>query len=198
VGRRRLARGGVGRGEDIPTLRTARTRLATGAAAVACLLGLAALPLARGSGGVDHAGLRVVAVAVVALAAILVVGIPSLIPAPFVLVGAVYAAQLAVDDVPLDVAAPAFAAGLLVGAELAYWSLDERMRFEGEPGDDLRRLAYVAALGVGTLLVSSALLVLADALRTRGLGIDVLGAAAAALALLAVIVFARGRGTAGS
>jgi len=110
----------------------------------------------------------------------------------------VYAAQLAVDDVPLDVAAPAFAAGLLVGAELAYWSLDERMRLEGEPGDDLRRLAYVAALGVGTLLVSSVLLVLADALRTRGLGIDLLGAAAAALALLAVIVFARGRGTAGS
>ena len=109
-----------------------------------------------------------------------------------------YAAQLAVDDVPLDVAAPAFAAGLLVGAELAYWSLDERMRLEGEPGDDLRRLAYVAELGVGTLLVSSVLLVLADALRTRGLGIDVLGAAAAALALLAVIVFARGRGTAGS
>ena len=132
--------------------------------------------------------------AVVALVVILAVGVPSLVPAPFVLVGAVYAAQLAVDDAPLDVAAPAFAAGLLVGAELAYWSLDERVRLKGEPGDDLRRLTYVAALGVGTLLVSSVLLVLADAVRTRGLGIDVVGAAAAALALLAVIVFARGRG----
>ncbi len=128
------------------------------------------------------------------LAAILVVGMPSLVPAPFVLVGGLYAAQLAVDDVPLDVAAPAFAAGLLVGAELAYWSLDERERLKGEPGDDLRRLAYVAGLGVATLLVASVLLVLADAVRTRGLGVDVLGAAAAALALLAVIVFARGRG----
>ena len=64
------------------------------------------------------------------LAAILVVGMPSLVPAPFVLVGGLYAAQLAVDDVPLDVAAPAFAAGLLVGAELAYWSLDERERLK--------------------------------------------------------------------
>ena len=152
------------------------------------------MPLARDGADVDHPGLRVAAVAALALVAILAVGVPALVPAPFVLVGAVYASQLAVDDVPLDVAAPAFAAGLLVGAELAYWSLDERARLEGEPGDDLRRLAYVAALGVATLLVSSVLLVLADAVRTRGLGIDVVGAAAAALALLAVIVFARGRG----
>ena len=89
-----------------------------------------------------------------------------LVPAPFVLVGGLYAAQLAVDDVPLDVAAPAFAAGLLVGAELAYWSLDERERLKGEPGDDLRRLAYVAGLGVATLLVASVLLVLAGSAST--------------------------------
>jgi hypothetical protein len=156
-------------------------------------VGLAALPLARAGGGVDHAGIRVGAVGVVALVAVLVVGLPTLVPVPFVLVGSVYAAQLVADDVPLDVAAPAFAAGLLVGAELAYWSLDERRRIEAPPGDDLRRLAYVAGLGVGTLLVASVLLALADAVRTRGLGVDVLGAAAAALALLAVVVFARGR-----
>jgi len=134
-------------------------------------------------------------VAVLVLVVVLVVGVPSFVPVPFVIVGAVYAAQLAVDDVPLDAAAPAYAAGLVVGAELAYWSLEERERVDGEPGDDLRRCAYVAALGIGTLLVSSVLLVLADALRTRGLGVDVLGATAAALALLAVIVFARGRGS---
>src|SRR6185437_14146956 len=53
---------------------------------------------------------------------------------------------------------------------------------------------YVAALGVGALVASALLLALADAIRARGLGIDVLGAVAAASALLAVVLFARGRG----
>jgi hypothetical protein len=136
-------------------------------------------------------------VAVVALIVVLVLGLSSFVPVPFLLVGGVYAVQLAVDDVPLDVAAPAFAAVLLVGVELAYWSLDARDRVRGEPGDDLRRLAYVAALGVGALLMSAVLLALVDAIRARGLGVDVLGAAAAALALLAVVAFARARGPAG-
>jgi hypothetical protein len=64
------------------------------------------------------------------------------------------------------------------------------------PGDDLRRLAYVAALGVGALLVAAVLLALADAIRARGLGVDVVGAVAAACALVAVVFFARGRGAA--
>jgi hypothetical protein len=125
-----------------------------------------------------------------------VVGLPSLVPAPFVLVVGLYAAQLGVDDEPLDVTAPVFAAGLIVAVELAYWSLDERDRVRGEPGDDLRRLAYVALLGVAALLAAAVLLALVDAVRARGLGIDVLGAAAAALALLALVAFARRRGPA--
>jgi hypothetical protein len=164
---------------------------------VACCGALAALPLARASGGVEHAGVRVTLIAVVALILVLALGLPSFVPVPFLVVGGVYAAQLAVDDVPLDAAAPAFAGGLLVGVELAYWSLDGQERVRGQPGDDLRRLAYVAALGVGALVVSAVLLALADAIRARGLSVDVVGAAAAALALLAVVVFARGRGPAG-
>lgn len=135
--------------------------------------------------------------AVVGLAAVLAVGAPALVPLPFLLVGGIYAAQLAVDDAPLDPAAPAFAAGLVVGAELAYWSLDERDGVKGRPGDDLRRAGYVAGLGVAALLVAAVVLALVDAVRARGLGVDVLGAAAAALALLAVVLFARGRGPAG-
>jgi ABC-type transport system involved in cytochrome c biogenesis permease subunit len=118
------------------------------------------------------------------------------VPAALVAVGGIYALQLAVDDAPLDVAAPAFAAGMVVAAELAYWSLDERERAKGERGDGLRRLALLAGLGVATLLVTALLLAAADALRTRGLGIDVVGAAAAALALVAIVLFARGRGAA--
>ena len=141
----------------------------------------------------QHAGVRLAVVAVVGLAAVLAVGLPTLVPAPFVVVGGLYAVQLVVDDAPLDPAAPAFAAGLVVGVELAYWSLDERDGARGEPGDDLRRSAYVAGLGVAALLVAAVVMALVDVVRARGLGVDVLGAVAASLALLAVVLFARGR-----
>jgi hypothetical protein len=122
-----------------------------------------------------------------------VLGWPSLVLAVLLAVGGVYAAQLAVDDAPLDLAAPAFAAGMLVAAELAYWSIEERERVKGEPGDGLRRLAVVAGLAIAVLLVAAVLLALADAVDARGLSVDVAGAVAAALALLAVVLFARGR-----
>ncbi|HET8811577.1 MAG TPA: hypothetical protein VFM67_03170 [Gaiella sp.] len=121
-------------------------------------------------------------------------GVQWAVPIPFVVVAGIYGAQLAVDDAPLDVVAPAFAAGLVMAVELAYWSLDTRDRVRGMAGDDLRRVAYVAALGVGALVASAVLLALADAIRARGLGVDVVGAVAAACALLAVVLFARGRG----
>ena len=136
-------------------------------------------------------------VAVVGLGVALAVGLPELVTLPFLLVLGVYAAQLVVDDAPLDAAAPAFAAGLVVGVELAYWSLDERDGVQGEPGDDLRRIGYVAGLGVAALLVAGIVLALVDAVRARGLGVDVVGAVAASLALLAVVLFARGRASAG-
>ncbi len=138
--------------------------------------------------------MRIGVVALLLLVVVLVLGLSSAVPIPFVAVAGIYGAQLAVDDAPPDVAAPAFAAGLVVAVELAYWSLDARDRVRGMPGDDLRRVAYLAALGVGALLVSAVLLALADAIRARGLGVDVVGAVAAACALLAVVLFARGPG----
>jgi len=137
---------------------------------------------------------RIGVAAVVLLVVVLALGAHRAVPIPFVAVAGIYGAQLAVDDAPLDVAAPAFAAGLVVAVELAYWSLDAHDRVRGMPGDDLRRIAYVAALGVGALVVSAVLLALADAIRARGLSVDVVGALAAACALVAVVLFARGRG----
>jgi hypothetical protein len=147
----------------------------------------------RADEGVRAAGLRVAVVALVTLVAGLVRGSGVLVPVALLLVGGVYGAQLAVDDAPLDVAAPAFAAGLLVAAELAYWSIEERERVRGAPGDGLRQLGRVAGLGIAAMLVAAVLLALADAVRARGLGVDLAGAVAAALALLAV-VFVAGRG----
>ncbi len=138
-----------------------------------------------------EAGARVVLVALVVLVASLVLGWAPLLPAALVLLGGVYAAQLYVDDATLDGAAPLFAAGLYVTAELGYWSLEERERVEAEPGEGLRRVAVVAVLGLVALVISALLLSLADIGRTRGLAVDVLGAAAAAAALLAVVLLAR-------
>ena len=136
-------------------------------------------------------GARGVLVALVVLVASLVLGWAPLLPAALVLLGSVYAAQLYADDARLDGAAPLFAAGLYVTAELGYWSLEERERAEAAPGEGLRRLAIVALLGLVALLAAGSLLALADILTTRGLAVDFLGAAAAAAALLAVVLLAR-------
>jgi hypothetical protein len=140
---------------------------------------------------------RLAAVALVALVAAIVLGWSPLVAASLVVVGGVYATQLAIDDAALDSAAPAFAAGLLMTAELAYWSLEERERVHGEAGAGLRHAAFVAGLGVATLLVASVLLVFVDAVRTKGLAVDLLGAAAAAAALFAIVLVARGHGRTG-
>ena len=161
---------------------------------MACLAALAAMPLGRASDDAIGLGVRVAAVALVALVAALVLEWTPLIPVALVLVGGLYAAQLAIDDSALDAASPVFAAGLLITAELAYWSLEERDHVRGEPGAGLRHAAFVAVLGVVTLLIASVLLVLVDSLRTTALALDLLGAAAAAAVLFAIVLVARGPG----
>ena len=125
-----------------------------------------ATPLARGDETFQQADARVAAIAFVALVAALVRGWSSLVPVAVALTGGAYAIELAVDDAPLDVAAPAVAVGLLLTAELAYWSLDERNRVRGDAGDGLRRAALVALGGVAAIVVAGGLLVLVDAVRT--------------------------------
>jgi hypothetical protein len=136
------------------------------------------------------AGWRISAFGLLALVAALVLGWSALIPVALGAVGSWYGLQLAVDDAPLDLAAPLVAAGLVVTAELAYWSLEEREHVEAEGGATLHRLAYVVALVVGTFVVAALLLMLVDGVRTSGLAIDLLGAAAAA-AVLAVVLLTR-------
>jgi hypothetical protein len=147
--------------------------------------------MARGDDTFQEAAVRVGAVAFLALVAGIVLAWPVFIPVAAALVGGIYAAELAIADAPLDVAAPAVAAGLFLSAELAYWSLDESARWRGEAGDSLRRAAFVALLAAAAFLVASLLLVLVDAVRARGVALDLVGAAAAAAAIAAVLVIAR-------
>ncbi len=140
------------------------------------------------------AGVRLVALALLALVAAIVLDLSQLVPVSLLLLGAAYATHLAVDDLTLDARAPLIAVGLLVTAELAYWSLEERGAIRVDPGESLRHLGLVTLLALGGLVAGSALLAVADLARTEGLAIDLLGAAAAAGALLVVVLYARRAG----
>ena len=147
--------------------------------------------MSRGSDALQVVGVRVGAVAFVALVAGVVLGWAPLIPVAAALAGGLYAIELAIADAPLDVAVPAVAAGLLLCTELAYWSLEERTRWHGEAGDGVRRSAFVALLGLAAFLVAASLLALVDAVRARGLALDLLGAVAAVTVLVTVLVVTR-------
>jgi hypothetical protein len=136
---------------------------------------------------------RVAAVGVVALVAALVLQWSPLVPASLALVGTAYATHLGLDDPALDVRVPAVAALLLLAAELAYWSLEEEDAMESEPGEALRRLAVVVGFAAAALVVAAGVLALVDVVRARGLAVDLVGTAAAAGALLALVLFARGQ-----
>jgi hypothetical protein len=136
----------------------------------------------------------VATVALVVLVAALVLGWAPLVPLAIATVGGLYAAELALDSAPLDTAAPVVAAGLLLAAELSYWSLEEGEQVPGDPGAGLRRASFVAVLGLGALLAGASLLALVDAVQAEGLALDVVGALAAASILVAVGLAARGHG----
>jgi hypothetical protein len=148
--------------------------------------------MTRGDDAFREAGARVGAGAFLALVAGIVLAWPSLVPVAAALAGGLYGVELAIADAPLDVAAPAVAAGLFLCAELAYWSLEERTRWRGDAGEGLRRVAVVAVLGASAFLVAAVLLALVDAVRARGLALDVLGAIAAVTVLATVLAAARG------
>jgi hypothetical protein len=158
---------------------------------MACATALAALALVGAGDTAVAVGVRLAAVSLVSLVAALVRGWSSFIPVSLVFLGAAYAIHLGVDNASLDVKAPLFGAGLFLTAELAYWSLEERDRIRGEPGDALRRLGVVAILVLVALGSGGVLLAAADLTRTRGLAIDLIGAAAAAAALFVVVMIAR-------
>jgi len=133
---------------------------------------------------------RIAAVAFAALVAAVVQGWAWLVPASTTLVGGAYAAELAIDDAGLDLAAPLVAVGLVLAAELAYWSLDERVRTTGDPGDGLRRAALVAFGAAVTVVLGAALLALVDEISARGLALDLIGVLAAVAVVVTVVVAA--------
>ena len=151
---------------------------------------MASVPVARGDGSFQEVAARSAAVALLVLLAALANGWAWLVPVAVALAGGTYAAELSLDHAPVDAAAPAVAVGLLLAAELAYWSLDERERIPGEAGEGLRRAGFVALLGLGAFLVGATVLALADTIGGGGIALDLLGTVAAVGALLAIFAAA--------
>jgi hypothetical protein len=158
---------------------------------VGCAGGLAVLVLAGADNVAVAIGVRLAALALLALLAAVVLGWSALVPVSLLLLGAAYATRLYADDAALDAKAPLLAAGLLLTAELGYWSLEERQDVRSEAGDGLRHLGLVALLALGGLASGAVLLAAADLGRTEGLAVDLLGALAAASALLVLVLYAR-------
>ena len=118
---------------------------------------------------------------------------PAAIPAAIVVLGAGYAAMLAVEGDLLDTRAPVLAAALFAVAELGYWSLELREAVADEPGTYLRRLGLLSGLTLGALALGQLMLVLVDVSERGGIAIEAVGVVAAVAAL--AIVAASGRPT---
>jgi hypothetical protein len=121
-------------------------------------------------------------------------GFPGAVPWAVVLLGGAYAGSLFLPERGVDGDAPLFALGLVLLAELAYWTRELRTPMSPEPGMLSRRAIAVAAAGLGALVVA-ALAIAATAIPLGG-GVvaDLLGIAAAVVALAMVARLAeRGR-----
>lgn len=96
-----------------------------------------------------------------------------------VILGGGYALHLVLDDPALDTRAALFAAGLLLAAELGFWSIELRRELTREPGRHLRRLVAEIALCLGGLVVSALVLAAADLGHVGGVAVELTGAVAA-------------------
>lgn len=106
------------------------------------------------------------------------------------LLGAQYGVLFAGRGSALDQATPIYAAGLLLVAELAYWSLERRVAAWTEEGLLSRRLAHLIGVCSGAAVVSALVLVAAASGGGGGVALEALGAAAAVgtVAVVALLV----------
>ena len=126
----------------------------------------------------------------VLLALVLVRRMDELLPWVLIPLGIAYTLSLVLHGSSVDGGAPLVAAGLLVCAELAVWSLDERDAIDAERSVVLARASAVAALVLAGLAASGLVVALSLA-PANGLAWTVLGAAAAVLVVGLAVRLAR-------
>jgi hypothetical protein len=112
------------------------------------------------------------------------------IPFALLLLGAIYT----IPDGERAIAAPIYGSALLLTAELAYWSLDERVRQRVQAGVFVPRLLAILAVSAAAIPPSALALIAAEANVTRSPATTAAGAAAVAGCIALVTALARVRG----
>ena len=126
------------------------------------------------------------------LAAAVVLGWPAAIAWALALLGTAYATALAGKDAgAVDAVAPLYAGGLLLVAELSYWSLELRGSRREEPGAMLRRLVALTAFAALSVAIGGFVVLVTAAPAGSGLAWDAVGIAAVAATLAIVATLAR-------
>jgi hypothetical protein len=113
----------------------------------------------------------------------LVVGIASL--------GAEQAVRLATGPGKVDPWTPVYAAGFLLAAELAWWSIEPRVPAWWEPEVVVRRVLAIAACCVGGAVLAVVVVLAAGAPLHGGLALELVGVVAAVTAIAVVAAAAR-------
>jgi hypothetical protein len=110
-----------------------------------------------------------------------------------VVLGAEQALRLALGPNEVDAWTPAYAAGLLLVAELAWWSVEPRVAAWSEAAVVLRRLGAVLGLCAAGAVVAALIVMVAGAPLHGGLGLELVGVVAAVGAVALVAGLARAR-----
>jgi hypothetical protein len=177
VARRRVPAGDHRGGAGIPAPRPPRTRLITGAGALACLAAAGAFAVA-GGGRFALLADGLVALSLVALAAGLALRWQSLVPWSVLAAAGAYLAGRAGHGT-VDGWAAVVGVLLLVAAELASWSIDYDARIHVERALVVRRSLTLVALAAAALLVGFLLLAASAISSSPGVLLAVVGTAAA-------------------
>ena len=121
------------------------------------------------------------------LALALTAGRSAPIPFALLLLGAIYAIPHGDRAIP----EPIYGSALLLTAELAYWSLDERVAQRVQAGVARPRLLAILAVAAAAIPASALVLIAAEADVARSPGLTAAGAAAVVACVGLLVALAR-------
>jgi hypothetical protein len=123
------------------------------------------------------------------------VGLAARWNAPLVLgiacLGAEQAVRLTDGPSSVDPWTPVYAAGFLLAAELAWWSIEPRVPAWSDLEVLVRRILTIAVCLVGGALLAALVVLAAGAPLRGGVGLELVGVAAAVAAIAVVAAIAR-------
>ena len=123
------------------------------------------------------------------------VGLASRWSAPLVVgiacLGAEQAVRLTSGPSTVDPWTPVYAAGFLLAAELAWWSIEPRVPAWSDTEVLIRRLLAIAASCVGGALLAALVVLAAGAPLHGGVALELVGVTAAVTAIAVVAAIAR-------